>query len=408
MLYRKMEKTGDSLSILGFGAMRLPEKNGKIDEKRATAQIHYAINNGVNYIDTAFPYHMGESEPFLGRALAGGYREKIRLATKLPQWLVKGRNDMDDFINLQLEKLKTDSIDYYLIHALDGGRWDKLKEFGIFDFLEKIKKDGRAKHTGFSFHGALPDFKRIIDDHDWDFCQIQYNILDEKNQAGKEGLQYASSKGLGVVVMEPLRGGMLVNNIPKDIDAFYNEAAVKRSPAQWSLKWIWNHPEVTVVLSGMNDERQIEENIRAAGQSVAGELKKDEIEMIDKVKARYRELMKVNCTGCRYCMPCPRNVNIPMCFEIYNTRFLMNNKMKGIMEYAIRMGGAMNKKGFASQCIECGKCEKHCPQGISIIKELKNVKKEFEGIFLVFINIIVGMFINGQRKSLNKKNKNRA
>src|SRR5512133_1983984 len=234
MLYRKMPKNGDELSVLGFGCMRLPMKEDwTIDEERATKHVRYAIDHGVNYVDTAWPYHMGESEPFLGRALADGYREKVKLATKLPSWLIEKREDMDKYLNAQLEKLNTDHIDYYLIHGLVGDLWDNVEKLGVMDFLDKAKADGRIRNAGFSFHGASEDFNRIVDAYDWDFCQIQYNILDEKNQAGKKGLEYAASKGLGVVIMEPLRGGNLTKNVPQAVTDIWDEAPVKRSPVEW-------------------------------------------------------------------------------------------------------------------------------------------------------------------------------
>jgi predicted aldo/keto reductase-like oxidoreductase len=262
MLYRKVPQNGAELSILGFGCMRLPVKeDGIIDEKRAMNQVRYAIDNGINYFDTGWIYHMGESEPFLGRALADGYRGKIKLATKLPSWLVKSRKDMDYFLNAQLERLKTDHIDYYLIHGIAGEMWDKLEALDVIDFLDRAKSDGRIINAGFSFHGLIEDFKRIVDTYPWIFCQIQYNFMDENNQAGTEGLKYAVSKDLGMVVMEPLLGGNLASQIPTEVQEIWTEAAVKRTPAEWALRWIWNHPEVTVVLSGMNQESHIEENL---------------------------------------------------------------------------------------------------------------------------------------------------
>ncbi len=271
MLYRKMPKNRDELSILGFGCMRLPVKeDGSIDEERAKKQVRYAIDHGVNYVDTAWPYHMGASEPFVGRALADGYREKVKLATKLPSWLIEKREDMDTFLNAQLEKLQTDHIDYYLVHALVGELWDTVKNLGVTEFLTKAKADGRIRNTGFSFHGAATDFSRIVDAYDWDFCQIQYNYLDEKNQAGTAGLEYAASKGLGVVIMEPLRGGNLTRTVPAAVQKIWDESPKKRTAAEWALRWIWDHPEVTVVLSGMNEETQIEENLRVAGEAYPG------------------------------------------------------------------------------------------------------------------------------------------
>ena len=257
-----MPKNGTELSILGFGCMRLLVKeDGTIDEKRAMSQVRYVIEHGINYFDTGWIYHMGESESFLGRALADGYRGKIKLATKLPSWLVKSRKDMDYFLNAQLERLKTDHIDYYLIHGIAGEMWDKLEALDVIDFLDRAKSDGRIINAGFSFHGLIEDFKRIVDTYPWIFCQIQYNFMDENNQAGTEGLKYAVSKDLGMVVMEPLLGGNLASQIPTEVQEIWTEAAVKRTPAEWALRWIWNHPEVTVVLSGMNQESHIEENL---------------------------------------------------------------------------------------------------------------------------------------------------
>ena len=300
MLYRKMPKTGDNLSILGFGCMRLPVKeDGSIDEERATMQLRYAIDHGVNYVDTAWPYHGGQSEPFVGRALADGYREKVRLATKLPSWLIEKREDMDTFLDAQLAKLQTDRIDYYLVHALVGELWDNVEKLGVADFLDKAKADGRIRNAGFSFHGAGEDFGRIVDAYDWDFCQIQYNFLDEKNQAGTKGLLYAASKGLGVIIMEPLRGGNLTRNVPPAVQEIWDEAPVKRTPAEWALRWIWNHPDVTVVLSGMNDESHIRENIRVAGEAYPHSLNEAELQLVQRVEKKYRELLKVGCTGCR-------------------------------------------------------------------------------------------------------------
>jgi predicted aldo/keto reductase-like oxidoreductase len=382
MLYRKMPKNGDKLSILGFGCMRLASKeDGSIDEERATKQVRYAIDQGVNYVDTAWPYHMGASEPFLGRALADGYREKVKLATKLPSWLIEKREDMDKFLNAQLEKLNTDHIDYYLVHALVGDLWDNVEKLGVADFLNKAKADGRIINAGFSFHGASEDFNRIVDAYDWDFCQIQYNFLDEKNQAGKKGLEYAASKGLGVVIMEPLRGGNLTKNVPKAVKKIWDEAPTKRSPAEWALRWVWNHPEVTVILSGMNEESHIEENLRIAEQAYPNSLTEEELQLVKKVENKYRELMKVGCTSCQYCMPCPAGVNIPLCFEHYNNLALVDNPEGEKFMYAARLGGAvaLGEPEFASLCVQCGQCLEKCPQHIDIPIVLESVVKELEG-----------------------------
>ena len=383
MLHRKMPKNGDELSVLGFGCMRLPIKeDGTIDEKRATQQVRYAIDHGVNYVDTAWPYHMGQSEPFLGRALADGYREKVKLATKLPSWIVDSREDMDKFLNAQLEKLKTDHIDYYLVHGLAGELWDKMEALGVIDFLGKARSDGRIINAGFSFHGSADDFKRIVDAYPWIFCQIQYNFMDEQNQAGTEGLKYAASKDLGVIVMEPLLGGNLADRVPAEVEEIWNEASAKRTPAEWALRWVWNHPEVTVALSGMNEEAQVEENLKIANEAYPNSLTEAELQLVKRVEQKYRQLVKIGCTGCQYCMPCPSGVNIPECFDVYNNLHMFGNEEGAKFAYAIRMSGAFTDTepgGFASLCIECGQCMEKCPQSLEIPDLLKAVAEELEG-----------------------------
>ena len=382
MLFRKISKNGDELSILGYGCMRLPVKeDGSIDEERATKQVRYAIDQGINYVDTAYPYHGGQSELFLGNALKDGYREKVKIATKLPGWMAKNREDMDSLLNTQLEKLNTDHIDYYLVHALVGNLWDTLETLGVIDFLDKAKADGRIINAGFSFHGDGKDFNRIVDAYGWDFCQIQYNFLDEYNQAGTAGLEYAASKGLGVIIMEPLRGGNLTNNVPSAVKEIWEEASIKRTPAEWALRWIWNHPEVTVVLSGMNQEAHIDENLKVANNAYPNSLTESEMQLIKKVEQKYRELMKVGCTGCRYCMPCPQGVNIPLCFEEYNNRFLTGDLNGSKFMYAARLGSVLSvgEPEFASQCIGCEDCLEKCPQHIDIPVVLKSVVDELEG-----------------------------
>jgi predicted aldo/keto reductase-like oxidoreductase len=382
MLYRKMPKNADQLSILGFGCMRLPVKSdGSIDEERATKQVRYAIDHGVNYIDTAWTYHQEQSEPFVGRALGDGYREKVKLATKLPGWKLKSREDMDRFLNAQLEKLQTDHIDYYLVHALVGELWTRVESLGVVDFLNKAKASGRIVNAGFSFHGTQAEFKTIIDAYDWDFCQIQYNFLDEKNQAGTDGLAYAASKGLGVIIMEPLRGGKLANPIPAAVKELWDQASTKRTPADWALRWVWNHPEVTVVLSGMNEEAHIEENLKAAEQAHPLSLTEAELQLVRSVEQKYREIMKVGCTGCAYCMPCPNGVSIPDCFEEYNNLYMSNQPEEAKFFYAVRMSGVVSTAapGFASQCIQCGQCIEKCPQHIEIPTVLEAVVDALEG-----------------------------
>ncbi len=381
MLYRKMPKNGDELSILGFGCMRLPvTKEGKVDEPRAIRQMRGAIDRGVNYLDTAWPYHAGESEKVLGRALQDGYRERVKVATKLPGWMVKSREDMDAYLDAQLEKLKTDRIDYYLLHALTGEMWDHLESHDVADFLDRARADGRIANAGFSFHGTLEDFKRIVDAYPWEFCQIQYNFLDEENQAGTEGLKYAAARSLGVVVMEPLRGGNLgLATPPPEVGAVWSRAAVKQPPARWALRWVWNHPEVTVVLSGMNEEAHIEENLAAAEQGLADSLTEDELALVAEAARIYKTLMKVGCTGCGYCLPCPSDVGIPRCFEVYNQMHMFGNREEAKFLYAIRMSGILGGgPSYASQCVQCEECLEKCPQHIEIPDFLEMVAEELE------------------------------
>lgn len=378
MQYRTMPSGRDRLSALGFGAMRLPLKDKKIDEERAARLIRLAIDAGVNYIDTAMPYHNGESESFLGRALGDGYREKVFLATKLPPWSVQTRGDMDRLLATQLAKLQTDYIDYYLLHSLTRQSWERMRDAGVIEFLEEAKADGRVRHIGFSFHDTTEAFREIVDAHSWDFCQIQYNILDECYQAGTAGLEYAAARGLGVIIMEPLRGGHLARDPPDEVHAIEAEAAVSRSPAEWALRWVWNHPEVTVVLSGMNDEMQVMENIRTAEDALPGSLSDDELSMMGRVRDVYRARMLVDCTGCGYCMPCPFGVDIPGCFGHYNNYGLFG-KDPAFHYYIGQMGGIMDKESYAGLCRRCGRCVQKCPQHLPIPDLLQEVSRTFEG-----------------------------
>ncbi|MGA7827469.1 MAG: aldo/keto reductase, partial [Geobacteraceae bacterium] len=358
-----------------------PQVDGKIDEPRAIGQIRSAIDRGVNYLDTAWPYHGGESEPLVGRALQDGYRERVKLATKLPSFLITSREDMDIYLNAQLKKLATDTIDYYLVHTLTGPVWDAMVKFGIHDFLDQAKADGRIVNAGFSYHGLPEDFTRIVDEYPWDFCQIQYNYLDEACQAGTAGLEYAASKDLAVIIMEPLRGGNLGRPAPPPaIKQIWDEAKISRTPVAWALLWLWNHPEVTVILSGMNEEAHIDENIALADQGRAGILQPDELELVSRAAKTYRELMKVGCTGCGYCMPCPANVSIPICFEMYNNLHMFDQPDAARFGYAIRMGGDLTGgvSGFASQCVRCGQCIDKCPQQIPIPDVLAEVVADME------------------------------
>lgn len=382
MLYRTMPKNGDRLSALGFGCMRLPMVDGRIDEKRAIAQIRHAIDGGINYLDTAWPYHDGQSESVLGKALKDGYREKVKVATKLPTWLIKCREDMDTFLNAQLERLGTDHIDYYLIHALSGPSWETVEVLGVKDFLDTARKDGRIVNPGFSFHGLQDDFQPIVDAYSWVFCQIQYNLLDTDFQAGSKGLAYAASQGLGVVIMEPLRGGNLgLPTPPPVIAGLWALAETKRTPVEWALRWVWNHPEVTVVLSGMNKEEHIRENMAIAAEAGPDSLTGAELSLVTRAAAAYRQLMQVGCTGCGYCLPCPAGVQIPTCFDFFNKMHMFGNVEEAKAMYDIFARGEVLQRepGFASQCVECGMCLEKCPQQIAIPEVLKRVVAELEG-----------------------------
>lgn len=382
MLYRTMPKTGEKLSILGFGLMRLPmHKNGSINEERALDQVRSAVDRGVNYLDTAWPYHGGQSEGFLRKVLQDGYREKINIATKLPSWLINSREDMDRYLDAQLEKIGVDQIDYYLLHALNGGVWDNLITLGVIDFLDTALNDGRIRYAGFSFHGLLDDFKRIVDGYPWTFCQIQYNYLDEQNQAGTEGLEYAAAKDLGIIIMEPLRGGNLaLPTPPPAVEEIWKQAEIRRAPVDWALRWVWNRPEVSVVLSGMNDEDQVEQNLAIAETAHPDSLTKEECGLVGEAARTYKELMKVGCTGCGYCLPCPEGVAIPGAFEVYNKMHLFGNEVEGKLMYAIRLSGGLtgSDPGWASRCVECGECLEKCPQGIDIPTHLAEIAEEME------------------------------
>ena len=391
MLYRTVPKTGDRLSVLGFGCMRLPStRTGGVDEERAIRQIRHAIDAGVNYLDTAPIYHFGKSEQVLGRALAGEYREKVRIATKLPHWSVFVREDMDRILNDQLKTLQTDHIDYYLLHSLSKGSFKKMMDLGVLEFLEAAKKDGRIRNAGFSFHDNTAALKEIVDAYDWQLCQIQYNYLDEKNQAGTEGLQYAAAKGLAVIIMEPLRGGNLAGRVPETVQKIWDEVPVKLSPAEWGLRWVWNHPEVTVVLSGMNNEAHIDENLRVADTALPGSLTAEDLALIGRARDEYQRLMKVGCTGCGYCMPCPAGVDIPGCFASYNTRALFPHDRTAKFVYVGRHGGLLGDKSYAGLCRQCGKCAKICPQHLPIPSLLKDVSKEMEGMMGIAVPVMKG------------------
>jgi len=381
MLTRMNPKNDDELSILGFGCMRFPTKTGGIDETRAIAMIHEAIEKGVNYFDTAYIYHAGKSESLLGQALVGGYREKVKIATKLPPFMVRKLDNAKKIFSTQLSRLQTDYIDYYLLHMLsDKPMFDRLYDLGVMKWLEELKAKGTIRNIGFSFHGGKNDFELILKAYPWDFCQIQYNYMDENNQATKEGLQLAASMGIPVIVMEPLRGGKLVTHLPEEVKKAFRDYKSERSPVEWALRWVWNHPEVNVVLSGMSDEEQLADNIRIASDVVPNSFSEEELGVFDHVKKVMHERTKIPCTACGYCMPCPAGVDIPGCFSHYNDKYLINDKSVK-MRYFQSLGAIAVKPAYASICKSCGKCESHCPQNIAIRSELKTVSKEMEGIF---------------------------
>ncbi|WP_462392250.1 aldo/keto reductase [Clostridium cadaveris] len=368
MLYRNYGKTNEKVSTLGFGLMRLPLSDGKIDRSKSSELLDYAISRGLNYLDTAYPYHNGESEEFLGEYLKSrNIREKVFIATKLPSFLIKTRDDFEKYFNEQMKKLQLDYVDFYLVHALNKEYFENVKSLGVFEFLDSLKAQGKIKHVGFSFHDKLEVFKEIVDSYPWEFCQIQYNILDANYQAGEEGLKYATDRGLGLAVMEPLRGGRLASNVPKDIKELWDSAEVKRTPAQWAFKYLWNNENVDVVLSGMNDFDQIKDNIDTAETTDANSLSHSETELIEKVKEKYISKIKVNCTACRYCMPCPMGVNIPKAFDYLNNASLFDD-LSTFKENYIK---SLKDKESPVNCIKCGKCETICPQHIEIRKSLE-------------------------------------
>ena len=376
MNYRT-DRYGNKISILGFGCMRFPQKLGRIDLAETEREIMTAFRAGVNYYDTAYIYP--GSEAALGKILQKNkIRDKVFIATKLPHYLIHSAEGMEKLFQEQLTRLQTDHIDYYLMHMLtDIQTWERLKALGILTWLEEKRKCGAIRQIGFSYHGNSDMFCRLTDAYDWDFCQIQYNYMDEHSQAGRRGLHYASGKGMPVIIMEPLRGGRLVTRLPEKAKRIFADYPVKHTPAQWAFRWLWNQPEVTCVLSGMNSMQMVRDNIRTASTAAAGELGPEEEKMLRRVVKAINAKMKVGCTGCGYCMPCPKHVDIPGTFAAYNRRY-SEGKFSALKEYF--MCTAMRKTSTAaSNCVECGRCEKHCPQHIAIRTELKNARKELEG-----------------------------
>lgn len=380
MQYRQFGKLDFRVSVLGFGAMRLPVKEDKIDETEATAMLHYAIDHGLNYVDTAYPYHEGESEAFLGRALTGAYRDKAKLATKLPGWKVKTKKDFDTILNEQLHRLRRDEVDFYLLHSLNRNSWSKLYALDILEWAEKAMTAGKFKYFGFSFHDEFPVFKEIVDAFNWDLCLIQYNFMDVEKQAGMKGLKHAAAKGLAVAIMEPLMGGKLVTP-PPPIQEIWDQAVQKRSPVEWGLQWLWNQPEVSVVLSGMSSLEQVKENITLAERSGVNKLTPEELDLYDRARAKYEEFTAISCTRCGYCMPCPQGVDIPGNLYNYN-----EGAVYGKPDFARKQyewwrlswqdpGSSLDHDIRAGKCIQCGACEQKCPQSIPVSRWMPVIHK---------------------------------
>lgn len=390
MLYRT-DKKGEKLSQLGYGCMRFSKKGASIDLEKTEKEIMYAYENGVNYFDTAYIYP--GSEEALGKILEkNGIREKVRIATKLPQYIMKTPEAIEKTFNEELKRLRTDYIDYYLMHMFtDVAQWENIKKLGIEDFIERHKADGSIKNIGFSFHGNSEMFIKILHAYDWDFCQIQYNYLDENSQAGRLGLEEAEKLGVPVIIMEPLRGGKLVNQLPKSAIKVMEESERNWSKPEWSFRWLWNQKGVTVILSGMNSLDMVKENIAIASTAEADSFTEEDFETIDKVKKAIRENEKVGCTGCRYCMPCPKGVDIPGTFFHYN-QTAIDGKASARSSYWQTMG-LRKDPGFATQCVKCGLCESHCPQHIDIRNKLVEADKELRPWYMKIATTVARKFL---------------
>jgi len=372
MQYRPLGSTGLEVTILGLGCMRLPVMDGdptRIDEAAANALLERAVELGVDYLDTAYPYHGGESERWLGRALPPELRRRVRVATKLPPWPVRTLDDCERILEEQLTRLATDHIDLYLLHSLNARHWERLRGLGVLDWLTRAQRDGRLGLVGFSFHDQWPVFREIVDAWDWAFCQIQYNYMDETVQAGTAGLEYAAARGLGVVVMEPLRGGRLGTAGAAGLEAIWRGGP---DPADAALRWVWDHPAVSVVLSGMNRLDHLEANAASAARSAAGGLPAGDRVRIERARDWYRERLAIGCTFCQYCLPCPQGVNIPRLFELYNDAVMFEDW--GAVRRRYNQFTPADER--ADRCVACGQCEMECPQGISIIAELERVHRE--------------------------------
>lgn len=374
MYKRKFKKANEEVSTLGFGAMRLPvtdpDDSGTINKEEAGKMIRYAIDHGVSYIDTAYPYHNKQSEKFIGEVLKDGYREKVHLTSKLPCWSIKEYKDFEKIFEEQINKLDVEFLDFYLLHAMHKKTWDNVKNLGVLSFLDQLKEQGKIRFAGFSFHDNLDTFKEIIDSYNWDVCQIQFNYFDRE---AKEYLDYASNKGVDVIVMEPLRGGGLVNELPEEILELYNNAPVKRNLAEWAFRWLYNHPGIKVILSGMSTMDQVKDNIRIFENAKENSMSEEELEIVDKAYAIFKDRILVPCTSCRYCMPCPSGVRIPLMFDNYNTYSMFGNNEKYIRRY--REWKKEADKFTADQCIGCRVCEEKCPQSIIISERMKDIER---------------------------------
>ena len=384
MQYRIDERSGNKLSILGFGCMRFHRNLGVIDQRRVDKLVLDAVESGVNYFDTAYLY--GGSESALGAALnKQNLRNKVYIATKLPIANCNSKADFDTYFNKQLASLNTDYIDYYLMHNINSlSQWEELCSLGIEKWISTQKTAGKIKQIGFSYHGARDEFKKVLDAYDWEFCQIQYNYTNENYQAGIAGLKEAYARKLPVIIMEPLLGGKLATGLSLAAKAAFQKVNKDRSPAEWALLWLWNQPEVTVVLSGMNDQAQLDENIKIADNANSGQLSSAEIGAYEDVLEIFKTTDKIPCTSCSYCMPCPQGVNIPSCFASYNASYT-HGRITSLAMYITSTAANRDDKSLASNCIGCGKCEQHCPQNIEIRNNLKNVSRRMEPFYFTLV-----------------------
>lgn len=397
MQYREDKKSGNKLSALGFGCMRLPGGMGRIDKKKTEELLMRAYKSGVNYYDTAYLYN--GSEEAVGEIFEkNGIREKIYLATKLPQSLCKKPEDFDWFFDIQKQRLRTGYIDYYLLHNItDFGQWEKLCQLGIREWVEKKKSSGEIRQIGFSFHGPCVDFKKLINNYDWDFVQIQYNYINTHYQAGVDGLHYAAARDIPVFIMEPLLGGKLAN-LPKEAGDIMKKADPGSTAVEWALRWLWNQPEVTLLLSGMNEEFQLDENVRLAETALPGSMTPAQEHTIQDVRVVFNMNYKIPCTGCNYCMPCPQKINIPACFEAYNASYAVS-RWTGLQQYMLSSGIMSDAPHFASDCLDCGKCEKHCPQQIEICRQLKKVRRRLQVPGVKTVMPLAQKIMRGQKQS---------